>query len=376
MRKTDILFMGILTAFITSCCKDKEPVTEAPQKHILVVDNKSFDLSGDEGEYSFFITTEDPFIVLSDRKWIKLKNLSEQKQGYMQSFIVERNNGEDTREGVISIVTNYDTVDVSVKQGDYPLLRVISNEAVVSDDKNEIEVRLAKPIDVTFDVKEKWISFKKKESNTLYIFSVQSNSTYDKREAYIYISAKIGNQKDSVKVIQLQKDALIMSSKDTVLNKEGGIVNVRLKSNNDIGYNISNPEWINEVEPLGTRAMVDSYYSYKVLENNSRYDRTGKIFFYNSYYTLSETFNIKQTGIESLLKIRFAGSIFDNLVFYGTSVYGEIDWGDAITDDNLDYIIHQYGSSSERQITVKSHNANGITFDNIVGIKEIDLSQF
>lgn len=377
MRLIRYITLCVFFSGVIGCASKNVTIPEEEDiPHVLDVSEKTFDIPGDNKEYSFTVTTNDRFIIRSQDAWIKLSEPSGSAPDYVIRFTVEHNGADEKREGTILVATDYKSIELRITQGNYPSLAVLDKEIRVAEDKTEIELLLLHPVEVGFTTSAEWLVFKGKQPENTYVFTVEENSTYDERLGYIYISSRVDSQKDTVKVIQFQKNALILSSKEIEFSEKGGIASVVLKSNIAFHYQTSAPNWIIETDNANTKALTDNVISFNVLENSTRFDRTGDVYFYNHEYNLSDTFTVLQQGYESVLQIHYSGTDFDLLSLKGESMYGSISWGDNQTDEVTENPRHHYAAAGEKIIEIKSHNSTGMALSNITNISTIDLSRF
>lgn len=377
MRLIRYITLCILVPGVISCTSKNSIIPEEEDlPHILSVSEKAFEISGENKEYAFTVTTNDRFIIRSQNAWIKLSEPSGVAPDYEIRFTVDNNSADEKREGSILIATEYQSIELMITQGNCPSLAVLDEEIRVAEDKTDIELFLLHPVEVDFTTSAEWLKFKDKQSDNMYLFTVEENSTYDERLGYIYISSRVDNQKDTVKVIQFQKNALILSSREIEFSEEGGIASVVLKSNIEFHYQTSAPNWIIETDNAETKALTENVISFNVLKNSTRFDRTGEVIFYNYDYNLSDTFSVLQQGYESILRIHYSGIDFDGLSLEGESMYGSISWGDNQTDNVNENPSHHYTTTGEKIIEIKSHNSKGMALSNITNIAKIDLSRF
>lgn len=92
-------------------------------------------------------------------------------------------------------------------------------------------------------------------SHTLY-YTIAPNETYDSREAEIIFYDKNSAVKDTLKIMQVQKDAIIIGKKEYKISANGETVGIELSSN--INYDISLPtdcSWIKVIDKPITKGL-------------------------------------------------------------------------------------------------------------------------
>ena len=174
------------------------------------------------------------------------------------AFRIAPNEEYDKRDGEIYVKSGEKVETVHVYQAGGGIVLLTQNEYPVSDAGEIIAVELKSNCE--FDVKMPdvdWITnapaAKAMSSHTLY-YVISANETYDPREAQIVFYDKNDAQvADTLTVIQMQKNAIILSKNEFEIEETGGTFDVELKSN--VGYSVNIPDecdWIREVE---TRAL-------------------------------------------------------------------------------------------------------------------------
>lgn len=108
--------------------------------------------------------------------------------------------------------------------------------------------------------------------------SVQSNDTYDERNAVILLVC--GNDKKTIVVTQKQKNALLISSNEVDMDATGGVFNVELQSNVNVSYEIDEQAqgWLTAVTSAA-RGLTSSTFDFQVSENQDMNSRQAVITF-------------------------------------------------------------------------------------------------
>lgn len=121
---------------------------------------------------------------------------------------------------------------------------------------------------------------------------VATNDTYDARTCDVTIM--VGGLTKTIRVIQSQKDAIIVSKKTQRISSEGQTIEVRLKSNVDVGIIISEAakSWISQTN---TRSLKPETLLLNITENkNSDEVRSTEIYIRDKTTTLEDTLTIIQ----------------------------------------------------------------------------------
>lgn len=203
----------------------------------------------------------------------------------------------EKREGEIYIKSGDKQETVKVYQAGGAILMLSKNEYAVSSEGETITVDLKS--NTEYDVKlpeVDWIhdlaSTRGMSSHTLQ-YVVDANETYDSRSAEIIFLDKNSDLKDTLKIIQAQKDAIIISQKEYEVKAEGETIEVKLSANVDYEVTMPNADWVSQVQ---TRGLTEHTLYFSVAENTSERERKTEIAIINKDSQLSESIIINQKG--------------------------------------------------------------------------------
>ena len=100
------------------------------------------------------------------------------------------------------------------------------------------------------------------------------NESYDSREVKIvFYSLEDENIADTVSVYQMYKDDILVSQDEYNIDAEGGILNLKINTNEK--FNISTS--VNWIEQINTRSLTEKQLSFTILENTIDETREGII---------------------------------------------------------------------------------------------------
>lgn len=201
----------------------------------------------------------------------------------VRKFYISKSEEYDKREGEIIFRSGELEEVLKVYQIGGGIVLLSKNEYIVSDKGEQIAVELNSNFD--FDVKMPqvdWITAtvtRSVSSHTLY-YTVTPNETYDKREAeIIYYDRNDKSVADTLKIVQVQKDAILLSQKEYSVGMEGGTIRIEIKAN--VAYETFIPEqyrgWIHK--GTSTRGLSTSNLSFIIDKNNEYNKREGEIIF-------------------------------------------------------------------------------------------------
>lgn len=231
------------------------------------------------------------------KNWIsEVQSKSRALTTHKHSFTIANNEDTEKREGEITFKSGDKVETVKVYQAGGPIVLLTKNEYSVSDQGETISVDLKSNVEFSVKMPEvDWITeenaSRAMSSHTLkYIIS--PNETYDSRSAEIVFYDKNSDVTDTLKVIQAQKDAIVISQKSYNVKAEGETIEVKLSTN--VEYEVTMPEadWVSQV--VNSRALTEHTLYFKVNENTSNDSRNAKIVFINKDSQVSDTITVNQ----------------------------------------------------------------------------------
>ena len=211
------------------------------------------------------------------------------------SFAIAASEEYEKREGEIYIKSGNKVETVKVYQAGGAILMLSKNECSVSDKGETITVDIRSNMEYGVQLPEvDWIhdmaSTRGASSHTLQ-YVIDANEGYDSRSAEIIFYDKKSNLKDTLKVIQAQRDAIIISKKEFNVKSEGETIEVKLSANVEVDITIPDTDWISEVK---TRGLTESTLYFKVAKNSSFESRVAEITITDKSSNLSERIRVTQ----------------------------------------------------------------------------------
>ncbi len=175
--------------------------------------------------------------------------------------------------------------------------------------------------------------------------SVTANANYDERSAVVQITC--GSAKQTVRITQKQKDALLISSNNIGIEKEGGSFQVTVRSNIQYTYSIPSQfsSWIKRSSASG-RSMTERTIEFSVEPNSDSENREGYIVF--SGEGMEEILYVTQAGGSLLI----LSSTEQNVPASGGTLQIEVS-------SNCDFVVSD--SDAEWVHTVRSRSMSSHT---------------
>ena len=216
------------------------------QKDALTVTSSKFEVTSLGGEVKIEVKANIDFeyaIDESAKKWIKYEGTRAMKTSTL-TFSVAENDETEKREGKITIKSGEFNEVVTVYQSGYePTIVISQNEYVVSSDGETIAVEVTSNVDVAMEMPTDvdWISENttRATSTSTYYFDIQQNEDYDQRTAEIKFTNKENGLSETVKVVQTQKDAIVLAKAEYEFGVDGGNLDFEIQTNVDVTVTIS-----------------------------------------------------------------------------------------------------------------------------------------
>ena len=227
---------------------------------------------------------------------------------YKHTFNIATNEEVEKREGEIYFKSGDKVETVKIYQTGGAVLMLSKNEYTVSAIGGTITVDINSNIEYGVQMPDvDWITdeaiTRGMSSHTLN-YIIAPNEEYDNRTAEIIFYDKNSELKDTLKIAQTQKDAIIISQTTYEVDAEGGSIEVKLLCN--IEYQLTMPEvdWIRQIE---TRALTEHTLLFNISKNSTD-SRSARIIISNKDTTINDTLTIKQHSAYGDIEIVDGGS--------------------------------------------------------------------
>ena len=232
------------------------------------------------------------------KDWItETKSKSRSLTTYKHQFEVALNEDTEKREGEIVFKSGDKVETVTVYQAGGAIILLSQNEYTVSDAGETISVDIKSNVEYGVQMPDvDWISDESSSrgmsSHTLK-YVIAANDGYGSRSAEIIFYDKNSDLKDTLRVIQAQKDAIVISQKTYDVKAEGETIEVKLSTNVDFEVTMPDVDWITQTE---SRSLTEHILYFKVAENENEKERTAAIIFISKDSQLNDTITIYQKG--------------------------------------------------------------------------------
>ena len=359
-------------------------ITQKCADALLITTNK-YDVAQDGATIEVEVKANiDYQVAISEtaKSWIsEVQSKSRALTTHKHSFTIAASEDTEKREGEITFKSGDKVETVKVYQAGGPIVLLTKNEYTVSDQGETISVDLKSNVEFSVKMPEvDWITeenaSRAMSSHTLK-YVISPNEGYDSRSAEIVFYDKNSNATDTLKVIQAQKDAIVISQKNYEVKAEGETIEVKLSAN--VEYEVTMPEadWVSQVS---SRALTEHTLYFKVNESTSEDDRSAEIVFKDKNSDLSEKVTITQKGIIVLSLTQDEYTISDagesisvelkSNVEYGIQM-PEVDWikqetnSRASSNETLKFIVSANETYSSRSAEIVFYDKNSDVTDTL-----------
>ncbi len=274
------------------------------QKDALTVTSSKFEVGAQGGEIKIEVKANIDFeyaIEKAAKEWITYK-VTRALNTSTLTFSIAENDNTKKREGKIMIKSGDFNEVVSVYQsGCKPSIVISKDESVVSSNGETIAVEVISNVDVGIELPTdiNWIleNTTRATSTNTYYFDIQPNENYNQREAEIKFTNKENGLSESVKIVQTQKDALIVAKESYTVSSEGAQIQIEVGHNIDFDIEIAD-DWISKTE---TRTFVTETLTFNIAKNAGYDNREGTVIFRSKDSSLSQTVKIYQAQEDALI---------------------------------------------------------------------------
>lgn len=283
-----LLFISLLLS-----CK-KEPLLN------VYSDSVSFCDKGGSQSVSF-VTNNEWSASVAGGSWLSLSRRSGDPGNASLSVSADVNDSFEERSGTITISSGPLSKTIAVSQVKNRGVIITNKQYEVHTEGGDIKVEVKSNVDFETlipDDSKGWISALSTKGlvGNSFDFRISANPTNNNRIGKIVFKDKNSDVSDTVRVIQAQKDAIILTQRNYSISDTAIVINVELKSN--VQYMVTIPlavqSWVSQV---GTKAMKTENLSFGIAANTSRQSRYAEIIFLKSLTTISDTLKITQAEV-------------------------------------------------------------------------------
>lgn len=359
------------------------------QKDALLVTTNKYEIEQIGGEIEVEVKANIDYqieIAENAKSWISESNTRALKEN-IHHFTIATSEELEKREGEIYVKSGNKNETITIYQSGGAIIILSQKEFNVSDAGDIITVDVKSNVEYGVQMPEiDWISedisTRGVSSHTLK-YVISSNENYDSRTADIIFFDKNSDLKDTLTILQVQKDAIIISNKEFNVDSKGDIIEVIVNSNIKYEVIIQNNEWITETSQ--TRGLIEEKHYFEVMENETYDNRVGQIYFTNNETGVADTLIINQKEKSCIelyrekVNIGYKGEMIEIKVKSNTDVIcllEGIDWINQVSktrsfEDNVLYFnIKENNTFDKRTANIFFTNSNKSASDTLCIIQD------
>ena len=318
-------------------------ITQKGADALLVTTNK-YEVAQEGGKIEVEVKANISYeLAISEtaKDWIT-ESKSRALTTYKHTFEIALNEESEKREGEITFKSGDKVETVKVYQAGGAILLLSKNEFTVSDTGETISVDIKSNVEYGAQMPDvDWItdenSSRGMSSHTLK-YVISANEGYESRSAEIIFYDKNSDLKDTLKVVQAQKDAIVISQKTYDVKAEGETIEVKIAANVDFEITMPKVDWI---EQVSSRALKEHTLYFKVAKNEGEENRSAEIVFTNKNSGLEDKIAINQQGslpqAEITINVTEAGTLASYIesgrisTLTSLKIIGDLNGNDLLT---------------------------------------------
>ena len=254
------------------------------QKDALLVNATKYEVPEDGGDVSIEVKSNVNYdYTLEDADGWLTENTAKTRamETRTLSFVVSPNESTDRREGRIVFTDGNLKEVVSIYQGaakapEKPDPRILlSKKDITIESKGgtvKVEAVSGKNVSIKIPEGYGWIQEGNKESTNTFYLTVSENSSLDNREGFVSFTDAESGFSENVNILQLSKDAIVVSKSSYSFGLEGCTLAMEVVSNMQVNAS-PDADWLSLVKSKA----VDSQLVFSIAGAEAGTDRTGVI---------------------------------------------------------------------------------------------------
>lgn len=290
-------------------------ITQKGADALLVTTNK-YEVAQEGGQIEIEVKANIDYQmeISEDAKGWITESSSRALTTYKHILDIALNEDAEKREGEITFKSGDKVETVKVYQAGGAIILLSQNEYTVSDAGETISVDIKSNVEYGVQMPDvDWItdeaSSRGMSSHTLK-YVIAPNEGYDARSTEIIFYDKNSDLKETLKIVQAQKDAIVISQKTYNVKAEGETIEVKLSANVDFEVTMPEVDWIKQT---ASRALKEYTLYFEVMENKGEDSRSAEIIYTNKELGIEDKVIIKQEGTKPeadvTIKVAEAGTL-------------------------------------------------------------------
>ncbi len=199
----------------------------------------------------------------------------------------------------IAIIFVASLLSFSCSKQEDPILSISVTELNLGSDNQSVTFAINSNTDWTLFSNVDWLTVLPitGNGNSIVTVTVAANTTHSQRTARVSVVG--AGQTSVIEVTQKQLNALILTSKNIILNNNETTIDVELKSN--IEYDIILPEGVSWLSHLGTKSLNTYIHQFSVSANTGFENRSTQVIFKDKRSLLADTLTINQLQLNAII---------------------------------------------------------------------------
>ncbi len=213
------------------------------------------------------------------------------------------------------------------QNGNSPAIVLNRSEYVVSSSGETIEVEVNYNVDYEVVMPNvEWIKIVDTKSTHTHYYSIDPNTTYEQREAEITYVNKKNQLYQTVRVIQVQNDAIALLKESSNFSSSGGELEVDVQHNVDYEIIIedSGAGWVS-LRP-STKAMETDVLFFSIEQNSNYSDRKCDIYFQTTDRNIVQKHTVYQSQKDDIIIGKDSFMIFEGEDDISVEVAANVDY--------------------------------------------------
>ena len=251
-----LVLLTLLIPFLFASCNK-----ETEMEPVLTVSQSSIDAPAEGSSTTIKLLCNNKWTV-SAPDWCTVSpSGGEGNEKEVQVTVtVKENAAYDGRSGSITFKSGDLTATLNVKQEADTGVVLPKNEYNISSDAQQLEVTVQASSPVQYEVAaegKEWISIVETKALEDYVLTIaiEENSGYEPRKSEVYVRLERSNDYETISIVQQAKDTLYVEEKLYNVVKDGGTIEVKVKSTVDYDVEIKD-SWISSTDTSITTSMM------------------------------------------------------------------------------------------------------------------------
>ena len=269
-------------AIVITCGKEQKTLTVSQkQRDALLVSSNKIELEADGGDFTIQLqaNVEVDYEIEENASWLTAADSkSRALDDITLAFHAEANTNKEARQATVTLSGSGLTETVTVYQaGTAPFLILSQKEYLVSAGGETIQVELRSNTDYKIQLPEAgWIAEADARAVSAYThyFTIAPNDTYDARTAEILFTSTDGTLADTLRVTQVQQDAIVLAQQAYDLPAENSLLEFPVLANVDVTAT-TDVDWITPIPD--SRGLEEKNLRFDVSANTDSLARQGTI---------------------------------------------------------------------------------------------------